>query len=127
MGKSAVNMKSSHLKQLLKSCKDGVTMTIRRLPELEKEQFRQKSPKSSPRQFFPSHSPQRLPNEFPSSSSSSSSAAAVAVNYPVPGTPGSTMSDSSAGTGGMEWGHTTGGHCVYGMECRHTTGGSLYV
>ena len=90
MGKSTVNMKPSHLKQTLKSCKDGIVLTIHRgrkstvtmtthsTPSAGMTIQRHTSKTSSEFQR------QKPPSEFFQS-------------YQAPGTPGSTMSESSAG------------------------------
>ena len=72
-------MKSSHFKQVLKSCKDGIAMTIHRLPGNREDRSRKECEFSSSESYQ-----QKPPNEFFQS-------------YQAPGTPGSTMSESSAG------------------------------
>lgn len=79
MGKPAANMKPSHFKQVLKSCKDGITMTIHRLPGNREDKSKEEH------NLTCSGSYQQKPSsEFFQS-------------YQAPGTPGSTISESSAG------------------------------
>ena len=101
MGKSAVNMKSSHLKQLLKSCKDGLTLTIQHTSNVTT------SSKSSPPSVRTRNSHQLTMPLQPtatgvgrtnrSTQSNARSSNEFHQGYQVPGTPGSTMSGSSAG------------------------------
>lgn len=72
MGKPAVNMKPSHLKQVLKSCKGGITLTIHR------------PPRGALHYPLPS-------SEYPEYCTK------TADTLPSPGTPGSGASDTSMG------------------------------
>ena len=95
MGKSSANMKPSHLKQILKSCKGGVAMTIHRSVEQQLQCGKKMQDNS------PTASSSELSREGSSKRSSDSSRlkplSELSQSYQAPGTPGSTMSESSAG------------------------------
>ena len=116
MGKSSVNMKQSHFKQIIKSCKDGLSLTIQR-PSGYNNSSSSKDPPSSAHLRSSSTS---SANKYRSSNSKNSpnrcslvqqqrlSGGEVSQQQPqhqqqqqqhfqAPGTPGSTISETSAG------------------------------
>ena len=101
MGKSAVNMKQSHFKQVIKSCKDGLSLTIQRQQGSTKDTSKP-APSSTTKPRLSSVNKYR-PNTRNSSNRLSlvqqqrTSGEVAQQNFQAPGTPGSTVSENSAG------------------------------
>ena len=83
LGKSAVNLKLSHFKQMLKSCRGGVSMLIHRMPGARRTQ---QGVSVSPRFSLGRKEDQRSLTDFNSPSYQS---------YQAPGTPGSNLSETT--------------------------------
>ena len=87
LGKPAVNLKLSHFKQILKSCRGGLSMLIHRMPG---DRRPHKVPSSLPQTFSPprggKEGDHRSLGDFISPASSS---------YQAPGTPGSNLSETT--------------------------------
>ena len=103
MGKSAINMKHSHFRQIIKSCKDGLSLTIQRPAGSTKDRDNDIS-KSTPS----SNARTSSANKYRVNSRGSSNRLSLIQqqrlsgdlnqpNFQAPGTPGSTVSETSAG------------------------------